>query len=308
MALIYNDAYGIKCSAAYECIKDALYPIIGKIKRGISEKKALSTTQLTLGSNDITNLDFLEFFPNLKELTLYSKKLSNIDGLRYVSQLTSIALMSDWPGTIDISAIGNCKDLILLDLSYIDSSESLDLDSPSNVDIKGLDVLAQLSDIESLSLYYMGIKNINFVKKMTKLEDADLSGNHITDFSPLCNHPTLELLDLSYCGITNISFLSQMPTLQMLNLEGNNISDFTPLQDHPAIAELDLADCGLTNISFITRIPTLTNLCLDFNEIEDFSPLKELEYLECISAEDNELSLHEIERWKAELGLDEMNF
>jgi len=260
--MIFNDEYGIQNKSAFNAIKAILHPgLIGKLKKGISEKAAQRANILSLRDvgNNIEDLDFLEFFPELSTFFISSQKLSNVNGLRYLTKATCIELSSDWSGVVDISALSNCKELteLSIDRNLFGAGEKPNMTRNTNINIGGWSVIKELSKIEFLSIHDMGLTDISFLKHMVLLEDVDLGKNPISDLAPLFGHPVLK--------------------------------------------ELDLTNCGIENISILSSIPTLESVWLDGNRIKDFSPLKEMKNLNNVSATANGLSDREIEKWKNEL-------
>jgi len=77
MSTIFNDESGIQNKSTFNAIKAILHPFVGKLKKGISEKAALRANMLSLRDvgNDIENLDFLKFFPNLKTFFNFFSKI-----------------------------------------------------------------------------------------------------------------------------------------------------------------------------------------------------------------------------------------
>lgn len=245
MASIRNDIYGIESKVTYKLIKKMLHPLTSKFRIGINKNKALKTTILAFNwCDEIENLDFLKFFPNLKTLVLNSKKLSNIDGLKYTPLLNILSITSDWPGIVDISAISHCKELDDLDFSFTYYSD-MNYNHYSKVNIRGFEALARLRKIRFLSLYNMGITNIGFITSMDNLEDIDFSKNPINDLSPLQGVQSIIELDLSNCGITDITVLTKLSNLKFLNISNNQIKDFMPLKSLKMLTEVTVYNSGL---------------------------------------------------------------
>ena len=263
MDIILNDASGITSKSAFQAVKASVHPgLIGKLRKGIDKEAALQSESLSLRSSRsrdaVENLDFLEFFPNLKELTVNSNKLSNIDGLKYTPFLEELEITgSSWPGPLDLYPIRDCRAL-----EYV----WIELDGEYNSDrlyISGLESLARLPKLEGFTLWNLGIRDISFIRSMTFIEDADFDGNPIADFTPLQKHPSLTTLSLSNCGITDISFLAQMPNLYDISLEDNNIKDFSPLKEISSLKHISAGGNGLS----ADEIAKWNN---EFRHIEEF--------------------------------------
>jgi len=245
MRTIQNDSNGIRNEAAFRAILARVHPVLGRLRRSISKNAALQMSFLSLHKCDeIEDLDFLKFFPNLSGFRISSKKLSNISGLRYLTQATWIDLSSDWPGSVDLSALSSCKQLQEL---TIERSFDADAKQARTVNARGWSALGELSKIEYLSLHDMGLADIHFLRHMTMLDDLELSQNPLNDLSPLQRHPTLRELDLSDCGLTDISHLATIPQLEIVYLTGNRIKDFSPLKEIKGLQEIYASDNGLSD-------------------------------------------------------------
>ena len=103
--------------------------------------------------------------------------------------------------------------------------------------------------------------------QLTNLQTLWLSGNQITDISPLENLTDLEFIALNDNQLTDISPLENLTNLQMLWLLGNQLTDISPLEN-------------LTNLGFLK---------LDGNQITDISPLLALMALEEVELWENPL-------------------
>jgi Leucine-rich repeat (LRR) protein len=97
-------------------------------------------------------------------------------------------------------------------------------------------------------------EDIVYLRYMTDLTHLWLTGNQISDLSPLSGLTNLRELYLSNNQISDLTPLSGLTNLRILSLGRNQISDLAPLS-------------GLTN---------LTNLWLDSNQISDLTPLSGL--------------------------------
>ncbi|CAL6008962.1 leucine-rich_repeat domain-containing protein [Hexamita inflata] len=83
------------------------------------------------------------------------------------------------------------------------------------------------------SQWNIQLKYLNGIEQMTQLEDLDLGRNNISDISPLKNLKNLYILRLDQNNISDISPLQELKNLTNLVLIFNNIIDFSALDDHP---------------------------------------------------------------------------
>jgi Leucine-rich repeat (LRR) protein len=101
----------------------------------------------------------------------------------------------------------------------------------------------------------------------------DLSGNQITDLSPLIGLTGLTELNLGANQITDLSPLSRLTGLTWLTLWDNQITDLSPLSGLTGLTGLGLDNNQITDLSPLSGLTGLTHLTLDDNPITDFSPL-----------------------------------
>jgi internalin A len=119
-----------------------------------------------------------------------------------------------------------------------------------------------LTDLDNLSYLYVnnqGITDISGLECARYLYDLDLSGNHITDPSPLGWLTALQYLNLDGCGLNDASFVSGLTNLYQLDLNNNSIHEIPDLQALGAnLSWLEINYNGPLIYSF--RLSSLTNL------------------------------------------------
>lgn len=89
-------------------------------------------------------------------------------------------------------------------------------------------------------------EDIISLKHMTNLISLDLSGNQISDLTPLSGLKDLEWLKLSNNQISDLNPLSGLKDLEFLDLSFNQISDIKPLAELTELGWLVLYGNGLT--------------------------------------------------------------
>ena len=271
MGLILNDASGIKSKSAFNAIKAKAHPVLGRLKRGIDANAALKIETLSLHNCDeIEDLNFLRFLPNLKSLHVHSKNLSDVSGLRHLTKATGITLESDWRGGVDISALSNCRELE--ELEIYPTITSADDEPHISASGRGWSTLRDLPGLQLLDIGDMGVSDISFLRHLTLLEDVCLAGNPITDLTPLQGHPTLSEIDLSSCGIDDISVLATIPNIRHLALAENRIKDFSPLREMKNLISVDAHGNGLSQAEIAkweSELQHIEDLCFEDEDCED---------------------------------------
>ena len=102
------------------------------------------------------------------------------------------------------------------------------------------------------------------IKKMTYIKELLISGNEITDLSPLSGLTNLRMLEVDNNEITDLSPISGLTNLEFLSILYSKITDLSPIS-------------GLTNLSSL--------YIRSEKKITDISPLSGLRNIRTISIE-----------------------
>ncbi len=207
---------------------------------------------LNIAGRRISDISFLQSFPNLIILNLSNNPISDISFLQSLTNLTSLNL--------NINRIS--------DISPLQS----------------------LTNLTTLNLWSNGISNISFLQSLTNLTSLDLGVNQISDISFLQFLTNLMSLNLDGNRISDISFLQSLTNLTELGLGHNQISDISFLQSLTNLTELSLGYNQISDISFLQSLTNLTELSLGYNQISDISFLQSLTNLNVLNLGNNKIS------------------
>lgn len=129
--------------------------------------------KLGLSGNDISDISFLEYFPNLEELRLDNNKISDLKPLESLTKLKKLSIQNN--GLTDISSISKVS--TLKDL-YLNGNQISDVSPISN-----------LSNLEYLFIANNNISEIGSLAKIAKhnLRHIEAQSNHIDDFYKINN-------------------------------------------------------------------------------------------------------------------------
>ena len=170
-------------------------------------------------------------------------------------------------------------DLIKLDLSGLELTD-IDLKEIFKYNIKNL---------TSLNLSGNKITDISPLSKLTSLEKLWLSKNNIEDITPLAKLTKLKELYIEENKVQDISELTKLTNLENLWLNKNNIKDISQLTKLTKLKELHMEELQLKDISNISKLTNLEKLVLNKNNIEDITPLLSLAKLTHLSLFDNKI-------------------
>ncbi len=151
--------------------------------------------------------------------------------------------------------------------------------------IETLEGLQYCTNLENLMLPECGLDDddMKYIGSMPSLFTLDLSGNNITDISPLAGLD-LGCLFISNNSISNLWPLSGMTNLYMLILEGNPLSGtgaLKPLAGLTGMRLLYLSECEITDVAPLAELyenaPLLDTIILDRNPVEDYDPIRHID-------------------------------
>ncbi|EKS8444446.1 leucine-rich repeat domain-containing protein [Listeria monocytogenes] len=205
---------------------------------------------------------------------------SSVDDVVTQAELDNITGPLDWGGygIADLSGMENLSNLTSVYMTLIPGTD--------------LSPLMNLLNLKNLFLFNAGISDLSpFTNaNLPNLEVLDLSGNQISDITPLSNLTNLSSLYLNNNQISDISPLSNLTDLVDLTLQGNQISDISSLSNLTDLVDLTLQGNQISDISSLANLTNLKNLYLNNNQISDISPLSNLTNLKNLYLNNNQIS------------------
>lgn len=149
------------------------------------------------------------------------------------------------------------------------------------LDISGL---AELTQLQQLSLSGQNINDIRALSALSKLKELSIQSNRISDISGLCGLANLEKLSIQMNDmVSDVSKLGELKRLRFLDLSTTCVSDFSFLAALQYLEELSLKNSTSWNIDALTTLKNLKKLRLINHHVEsidvDFSQLERLESL-----------------------------
>jgi Leucine-rich repeat (LRR) protein len=134
-----------------------------------------------------------------------------------------------------------------------------------------------------------GITNLTGIEYALILERLNLSGNQISDISPLAGLANLIVLRLPSNQISNLSPLSALTKLITLTLESNQISSVSALSPLTNLTSLTLWNNQIQDISALAPLTQLTRLDLDNNQIGSIGTVAGFTELNQLGLGDNQI-------------------
>lgn len=289
---------------------------------GISDFSVLSTAakleELSIESESLKSLEFLQRMPQLKGLGLKDGQFINLGGIEALEHLEQLS-------------IENCDELTDMgSVSALLTLRELMLDKPYKCPEPSL---AELVNLQRLTLE--GFSACEFLPKLTNLEELVLRGCNLDSDPNLAGLTKLRKLTCtSYGSDRSLAFINHLTTLEELNLGGmvtyEDVSgifmlpqlkklhisgmeceiDFDKITDNPSLESLEMAGLKLyenvqieggygivsidwddvylaDHLDFVAHFPNLKKLDVADNKLENVDFAAALMKLEEIDLSDN---------------------
>ena len=259
-------------------------------------------TSLSLADNAISDLSVLGSLGGLRTLNLSGNAVSDLGPLAGLHDLHSLYLDRNPLG--DLSPLYGLEELSLLSLRGVELQkgelEALSAALPrcailTDGDKEGvlnilLGGIAFDTEVTSLNLSGLGLREASCLSLCTRLVSLDLSDNEISDLSPLMNLQQLEKLRISGNQVTDLRPLIGLSSLRHLEAARNQVSDASAVGSMPGLLTLDLSDNPMGDFSGLKKLPNLQTLRLENTGIgdEDLPALYEMKRLTRLYLERNE--------------------
>ncbi len=156
------------------------------------------------------------------------------------------------------------------DLRYCENLERIDISNqPLIKNIKGLQ---NLKNLTSVTLFSCGISDLKPLGGKQFLRSVWISGNPVSDASPVLSLPNLEYFNAWWgTNINDISALKKTHNLLSFYCQ-NKLKDYSPLLGHKNMMDISLL--GITNKDFVAMLGSfkyLRNIILESSTIQDSS-------------------------------------
>lgn len=107
--------------------------------------------------------------------------------------------------------------------------------------------------------HFVGDLDLTLLARCINLTQLDLSGNRVSDISPLAGLTHLKVLHLLGNKIIDLRPLAGLVNLQILDLQRNRIVDITPLKGLTQLEKLYLTDNQIVDLKPLVDNPGLVN-------------------------------------------------
>jgi len=177
----------------------------------------------------------------------------------------------------------------LSDLQYLSFLENLTIESFDGYDFSFLSSLNNLTQL-SISNTAVSQDALETIAQLPQLQHLTLNNCSLSGIKPLEDAHKLLSLDLSNNALRSLDALRSLVDLQNLNLSHNAISNLGALSGLKSLTSLDVSYNAVTTLSPITALTSLKSLYAAYNTISDLGQFERLTGLTHLSLENNQLS------------------
>ena len=156
--------------------------------------------------------------------------------------------------------------------------------------ISDLTPIAELINLETLSLWKNNITDISHLTELKNLKTLSFDFNSVTDFSYIANLSNLEYLYFFNNKPSSLTFLSELTKLKEINISVDNLDNILPLQNLVNLERLFLQGDANLDFSILDSFPKLKELYITSNLSSDFSKLPLIPQLEFLNISQSNFS------------------
>ena len=196
-----------------------------------------SATNITFNSDSNLQKAYLRENSNVQNL------LSNLS--TNCKKLEDLEIFNNPNNVKDFGALKECTGLKTLRIGGANWTGKL-----TYTNINTLNNLKDLDSLETLSLYWLTIKDLDFISELTNLKNLNVYYTNLADISKISNLTNLTKLNMYNNSITNVESLGNLTNLTSLVLNNNYIS---------------------SGINQLINLKSLTSLNLNNNSLSDTS-------------------------------------
>jgi Leucine-rich repeat (LRR) protein len=190
-----------------------------------------------LESVDVTDTAVVDLSPlahaaSLRELGIDGKQAPGLARLTNLEHLRTLRIIDQ--SNVDLSAVGqltNLESLFVWGPLVLNLSPLRTLDKLQELQIMGfamrlsavtgVDALGDLKNLRRLTLGYMQVSDLTFVRNLAHLKEINIGMMPVSSVAPLGGLSSLESVSLSRTNVVDISPLLDLPQLRKLSVQGS---------------------------------------------------------------------------------------
>ena len=212
--------------------------------------------------SDAKNYTELKYMPYLEELTIDSGVSEQLKHLNNMPDLKVLTVTNTAVSSEELSVIAQLTNLERLTLS--------------NCSITSITPLAPMENLLYLDVSGNTVRNLEPISSMKKLETLYIQRNAVNDLSAISGNQALLDLDVSYNSLTDLSVAFSLLKLQKLNANYNTVSSLSGISKLSELTYLDVSNNAISDVAPLAECTKLENLNIASNSISDIQSLSTL--------------------------------
>lgn len=234
---------------------------------------AIKEFTIPADAEDYSDLKHMSFLEKLTVEKGVSKQIFNFSALTNLTDLSITNTNISQEDLAIISVLPKLKNLklkkcSLSGISPLQKAAGLEkLDISDNSALRNIDVLRSLGYLTELDLSGNAVSDLSPISSLTNLTKLDISKNSITTLASISSLSRLTYLNASANAITTLGSLGNLTSLNYLNLSSNKLTDVAVISGCTALTELNISTNSLTNISKLNSLVNLTLLDFSYNQV-----------------------------------------
>ena len=261
---------------------------------------AINLTYLEVGNNTISDISALEKLTSLETLWIDNNNISDVSSLAELTNLQELNLRGN-PITNFSPLAGLFENTnVVFDVAIPDPNLRVVIVAAlEKEDATAPITLQEMATLTQLRASNKDIHDLTGIEHAINLEEMWISGNPISDISPLAGLTNFIGLHAWRTPLSDLTQLSGLKKLRWLDFghtptdaNGDLIEnlDLAPLEGLTSLKKLTFYACGIQDISALAGLTELTHLRLGGNRLSDASAVAGLINLEHLDVHHGSLS------------------
>lgn len=143
--------------------------------------------------------------------------------------------------------------------------------------------------VHTLSCGSKGITNLQGIQHFKKLQSLTLTGNKVSDITPLKGLP-LQNLWMTNTKVSNLTTVGTLKSLKDLSFNNSGVTSIAALKNNKNLVKVSGYNNKITDLTPIAGLTKLTSIEFSNNQISSVYPLRGLTNLTSISLKNNKIS------------------
>lgn len=257
--------------------------------------------QLVIARNNIWDISPLEELTQLEFLDLSCNPIADFSPLRSLTSLRQLYLngcSANDPSPI--YGLSSLEVLYISDNGFTDISGVSALNNLKAIDLQGnalvdVSALGELTGLEKIFIGYNRVSDLSFLRSLNRnrIVNLQISGNPITDTSPLCSGLLFDntrsvTLNAGNLGTVDLSFMGDIDVFDDIWLDETDCTQLAQYVSGKPISRLVVNHSGLNDISWMETVSLTWNLDISGNpDIKDLSALKKMSSLQVVTVSED---------------------